>query len=242
MNKGFSLIELSIVLVILGLLTGGILTGQNLIRAAELRSITTSMQSYQTATYSFRDKYLALPGDMRNATDFWSDAVNGDGDGQIEPATSDGGDGEMFGFWEQLALSGLIEGSYSGASGDGGAGLQDAVIGTNVPAGKISSSGWTMLYVGTVASGDTDYFAGNYGNAFIYGTKLTDDVTGGAVIKPEEAWNVDTKIDDGKPEQGKIRGYENLSAADATACSNTATSDYSLTNEAIECALIFTNM
>jgi prepilin-type N-terminal cleavage/methylation domain-containing protein len=49
MKQGFSLIELSIVLVILGLLTGGILTGQNLIRAAELRSITTQHQGYQTA-------------------------------------------------------------------------------------------------------------------------------------------------------------------------------------------------
>lgn len=242
MRQAFSLIELSIVLVILGLLTGGVLTGQNLIRAAEIRSVTTEVQSYQTAAYSFRDKYLSIPGDLDNASDFWSDAVNGDGDSQIEAATTDGGDGEMFGFWEQLALAGLIEGSYSGASGDGGAGLQDAVIGTNVPAGKITSAGWSILYLGSVASGSTDYFTGNYGNAFIYGTKIANSVTGGVVLRPEEAWNIDLKIDDAQPESGKVRALENLSAADATACSNTATSLYSLTNTAIECALIFTGL
>ena len=76
MRAAFSLVELSIVLVILGLLTGGILTGQNLIRAAELRSVVTEFQTYQTAVMTFRDKYFALPGDMTNATDFWGEMTN----------------------------------------------------------------------------------------------------------------------------------------------------------------------
>ena len=53
MTKAFSLVELSIVLVILGLLTGGILAGQNLIRAAELRSVITEFKTYQTAVMTF---------------------------------------------------------------------------------------------------------------------------------------------------------------------------------------------
>ena len=52
MRSAFSLVELSIVLVILGLLTGGILTGQSLIRAAELRSVTSQMQQYRVAVYT----------------------------------------------------------------------------------------------------------------------------------------------------------------------------------------------
>lgn len=67
MTRGFSLVELSIVLVILGLLTGGILAGQSLIRAAELRSVTTEYGRWVTAMHSFRDKYMAIPGDMRDA-------------------------------------------------------------------------------------------------------------------------------------------------------------------------------
>ena len=72
--SGFSLVELSIVLVILGLLVGGVLTGQSLIRAAELRSVTTEYGKYSTAIRAFKDKYFALPGDMTNAIAFWGPA------------------------------------------------------------------------------------------------------------------------------------------------------------------------
>ena len=75
-QQGFSLIELSIVLVIIGLLTGGILTGQSLIRASEVRSVATEVAKYRTAVMSFRDQYKALPGDMKNATTFWGSMTN----------------------------------------------------------------------------------------------------------------------------------------------------------------------
>ena len=120
----FSLVELSIVLVILGLLTGGILTGQNLIRAAELRSVTTQLQAYQTAVMSFRDTYQAVAGDMRNATRFWgyssgitacdnltgaADApagvCDGNGDGRVILSSSAGAHAarESYQFWRRRA-------------------------------------------------------------------------------------------------------------------------------------------
>ena len=70
-DGGFSLLELSIVLVILGLLAGGVLSGKSLIRAAELRTIGTERDRFRTAMYAFRDKYFMLPGDISNATSFW---------------------------------------------------------------------------------------------------------------------------------------------------------------------------
>ena len=70
-KKAFSLVELSIVLVILGLLVGGILSGQSLIRAAQLRSVTADYTRFVTAVNTFRDKYFALPGDMTNAQSVW---------------------------------------------------------------------------------------------------------------------------------------------------------------------------
>ena len=70
--SAFSLVELSIVLVILGLLTGGILAGQSLIRAAQLRAVSTEYSRYVASINSFRDKYFGWPGDLRNATAFWS--------------------------------------------------------------------------------------------------------------------------------------------------------------------------
>ena len=67
-NQGFTLVELSIVLVILGLLVGGVLTGQSLIRAAELRTVSTQYATFSTAVNTFRDKYFTIPGDMTNAS------------------------------------------------------------------------------------------------------------------------------------------------------------------------------
>ena len=60
-KQAFSLVELSIVLVILGLLAGGVLSGQALIRAAELRSVTADYQRYTAAIMVFRDKYFSFP-------------------------------------------------------------------------------------------------------------------------------------------------------------------------------------
>ncbi len=81
MRRGFSLVELSIVLVILGLLVGGILAGQSLIRASELRSVSTDLQRFQTSMAAFKDKYFGLPGDITNATSFWGARDNNDGIG-----------------------------------------------------------------------------------------------------------------------------------------------------------------
>jgi hypothetical protein len=65
------LVELSVVLVILGLLVGGVLSGQLLIRSAQIRSIMTEQSAYVVAVQTFKGKYLMLPGDMNNATSFW---------------------------------------------------------------------------------------------------------------------------------------------------------------------------
>lgn len=215
-TKGFSLVELSIVLVILGLLTGGILAGQSLIRAAELRAVTTEFNRWVTATQTFRDKYLGFPGDMRNATAFWGKdnakcsgdtgttatpgTCNGDGDGNIElGAATTGATGEIFRYWQQLALAGLIEGTYTGINtGD----ADTASIGTNVPASKISSAGWTIAYDISLSS---NFFSiPTTQNTYFYGSLMVNDLTSVGVLKAEELWNIDTKMDDGKPGRGKV--------------------------------------
>ena len=69
-QRGFTLIELSIVIVIIGLIAGGILVGKDMIRAAEIRAIATELQHYRAAVKTFEATYDALPGDMTNATEF----------------------------------------------------------------------------------------------------------------------------------------------------------------------------
>ncbi len=208
MKEGFSLVELSIVLVILGLLTGGILAGQSLIRAAEIRSISTDFDRYNAAFYTFRDKYFAIPGDMRNATKFWgaqtgvtTDGVvtacvnlttaatsvatcNGDGDGLIHTVDSGTTYHERHRSWQHLANAGLIEGTYSGIAGTSAA--AHVVIGENAPRSKISDAGFSMMYMQSQTTASTNWFPGSYGNVLFFGSEGTS-TNWGAAITPEEA-------------------------------------------------------
>ncbi len=257
MRNAFSLVELSIVLVILGLLTGGILAGQSLIRAAELRSVTNEYQRYITASQSFRDKYMALPGDMANATRFWGDdnaacadaaipngspgTCSGDGDGIIESALVTANvTAEIFRFWQQLALAGLIEGTYTGIAGplDG----WDATT-TNVPKAKLGQAVWYIYPTNRATTTGDGSIANGTRNGWIqFGSDSAINTDNpGAVMKPEEAWNIDTKIDDGRPGIGRVemRGWNGCTdAASAAAATN---SNYNLTNNSVICALMFVN-
>lgn len=241
-RSAFSLVELSIVLVILGLLTGGILAGQSLIRASELRAVVSEYQRYVAATNTFRDKYFALPGDMTNAASFWGASTNnGNGDGIINDAAAVSVTGEAFEFWNQLALAGLIEGKYSGVAGPnaGHAGLE-TIPGTNAPKSKIASAGWAVRNL-TNNAGDGWFYAFDYGNLMVIGKTQTGDWPVDSLFKPEEAWNLDTKLDDGIPGSGKV-----IAIGWPTCTTSASKTDYSgsyaLTTSALSCALAFTKL
>lgn len=250
-TRGFSLVELSIVLVILGLLVGGVLTGQSLIRAAELRSVTTEFQKYQAAVNTFRDKYFALPGDMTNATQFWGAAhatpatcrttastttatCDGNGDGSI--TSMDGGTtySEYFRAWQQLANAGLIEGSYTGVAGSGS--ISHTIPGTNAPRPKMGAAGWGFAFLVPALAGDANFFEGNYGNFLFFGGANASGDPNAALLKPEEQWNIDTKMDDGKPGYGRVRSLENQTNCNTTAVASTAA--YNLTFTTAACSAI----
>jgi hypothetical protein len=254
-ETAFSLIELSIVFVILGLLVGGILAGQSLIRASELRSVTTDVEKYTAATKAFKTRYESLPGDMPDATAFWGKdntncpthtgsaatpgTCNGNGDGMLTSSVASAPT-EVFQYWKQLALAGLIEGNYSGLSG--AAGAFDVIPGTNAPRGKISNSSWEARWLG-IYGGDAELYAMDFGHLYMVGA---ESATGGPslpILTPEQAWNIDTKLDDGKPAYGKIiaRYWNDACAAadDGTSANNDLNASYRLSDSRIRCALVF---
>ena len=241
-RNAFSLVELSIVLVILGLLTGGILAGQSLIHAAEMRSISTDINRYTTALRTFQDKYFALPGDMTNATAFWGAQDSGDGLGadctgvdSTTPLTCNGnGSGniyadnsgatdapEAYRAWQHLANAGLIEGSYRGKQTSGSLSITP---GQNIPASKIGAGiGWFWNYRG-FENGTSGYFNGNYGQMIRLGSGQAART---AVISAQDMWNLDTKMDDGRPAYGVMRGNKSDTFPECTTAT-AVTADYKL--------------
>lgn len=236
---GFTLVELSIVLVILGLLVGGVVAGQSIIRASEIKGIIETRSKYETAVVAFRDKFRGLPGDLRTATDFFGAAtVNGSGDGNVSAASGGGLTGEMFQFWNQLALAELIEGNYTGLSG--AAGSADAVIGTNVPEGNISNSGWSTVRVST--AGHSSYFDSS-SHHFIFGRDAAGSShTLNPVLSPPDVQKIDMKADDGQPALGDVGPYPYVNCTSATAGQSTNWSaTYITNNSAVLCSVLFRN-
>lgn len=228
-QSAFSLVELSVVLVILGLLVGGVLAGQSLIRAAELRAVSSEYSRYVAAVQAFRDKYFALPGDMGNASAFWgaldgnnglgSDCrgestslltCNGNGDGTVcmdSSCSAQTWEAQLF--WKHLANAGLIEGSFSGAMGSTTTtvcvltGANQLLPGCNVPSSKITQGFWHIWFIGQ-RSADPNLFDGSYGNSLIISRGPASAGGGLGLLTPEELWNIDTKLDDGRPGTGNL--------------------------------------
>ena len=255
-RSAFTLVEIAIVLVILGFLAGGVIVGQSLIRAAELRAVVKEYEQYKIAVNVFKDRFFALPGDMTNATDFWGSAGGGGdiGDG-CETATGTGtqtcnGDGnyemgsitgstytEVFTFWQHLGNSGLIDGIYTGR-GD------VADPGVNVPESAYSNASWkliTSLSPGLPILGyNADFFEGDYTHWPLM-LNAGEGSIGGPIMTPVDAWGVDRKIDDGKPGIGEVRVEKQLSdCTDGSLLLEAAEAVY-LDTKTIACNLIFIN-
>lgn len=265
-RNAFSLVELSIVLVILGLLTGGILAGQSLIRAAELRGVSSDISKYVAATHAFRDKYFAVPGDMRNATSFWGNADTGTIGGECAAPADDAGTGtqtcngngngiigsdadqglsnsELFRFWQHLASAGMIEGQFTGVASNnpaGGTMWRVGVPGTNLPRSRLPNGGVYALHhpIQTNGGGGANSWTGGDTAQvrpwMFIGRATAGDIPFELIVKPEELWNIDTKLDDGRPGIGTVRSP---TAVPCTTTNVPATAEYALTTSTIICVI-----
>jgi len=108
-QKGFTLVEIAIVLVIIGLLIGGVLKGQSMIQNAKVKRVVKSADEVRAAFYTYYDKYGAYPGDENLAASPPGDAHNGNGNGLIQGA-------ESYQMFEDLVKAGIIDGTFNGTS------------------------------------------------------------------------------------------------------------------------------
>lgn len=221
-TSGFTLVELAIVLVIIGLIIGGVLAGQDLIRSATIRSVITDVEKINAAATTFRGKYNGLPGDLLNtkavefglntaAADGNRDGAAGRGDGNavIEAcaAAANGFGCETGLFWRDLSQAALIPGQFNTYTST------LATVAANslgsvpyVPKTRLrdtalitvfNSSGRNFLAIG--ASNNAAIAAAGAAGAITYTSNAA-----GAAVTPLEARNIDEKVDDGAPLTGTM--------------------------------------
>lgn len=241
--RGFTLLEMSIVMVIIALIAGAIMTGKSFIRAGQLRAVITEYDLYVKAVGEFKDKYRALPGDMRNPDTIWpaAAATIGDGNGRIG-ATIGGAlpyeqlqAGETYFAWNHLGLSGLIDGKYTGAG-------MSPVAGSNVPSSKLEGAAWALTYYLSPAGSPFDW--GDHFDHIFMSTGFNADGTFAPTYTTSEAFEIDNKIDDGRPGTGNVRTWRSGISGLCTTESNQANSIYNTINswlfvDSRPCTLMF---
>lgn len=230
-KSAFTLIELSIVLVIIGLIVGGVLVGKDLISAAETRAQISQIEKYQTATNTFRVKYNALPGDIKSsdATGFGFASRGtlrgeGNGDGLLEAYYSGNAYGYMTSngenalLWRDLSDAKLIDGSFTTATYDYATSCATPISGTRAkafyPEAKMGNNNYVYAWSGsaTIAYGRSDRK-----NYFSISQVVDACFTAMNVgMSPSQAYAIDKKIDDGMPQSGRVLAfYPNVFAEEA---------------------------
>ncbi len=227
-QHGFTLVEIAIVLVIIGLLLGGILKGQEMINSARARHLADLTSDIPAAYFGFIDRYNRVAGDWNagDASVALGVAVGsgGNDNGRIDNPIGPGAFTEPNALWEQLAKAGFIEGAYIGGPG----------VPTN-------SSNQTPLNA--------------FNNVVLMGRTADYEDPGAAAVRlhlvlgrgvpVDIARETDIKLDDGLPLTGVLRlaiadpgNVFGLPGSTDPGCKS-PTDDYNIAGDVQDCNLVF---
>ncbi|MCD6034957.1 MAG: hypothetical protein K0R63_698 [Rickettsiales bacterium] len=220
LKQGFTLVEMSIVLTIIGLLIGAVIGGLKVKRSLEVNQAMEGITTLREAIATFKKRYNGLPGDLWNAQTLFgtTNTSNGNGDGLLTDTSADN-----LRFFQHLSLAGVIAGAYDGATIKPGVGLM---------AGSIRGSAYSIVSL-------------NSSSHYLFFSKFRDTDGDGAiewifsedalaVLTPQEMWKIDTENDDGNPAAGRIQSFD---GSDVTAGSCVTGGAYNLSYKSDACVV-----
>jgi len=201
--KGFSLLELSIVVAVMAMLMAGATAGIKILDNTKILSSIKQLKELESAVFNFKEKYGGYPGDFSDAHRYFDDGTdtlcgeeyecNGDDDGYIEIGEKRAS--EVYRAWQHLELAKIIKGNFSGVWGEG-----------------------EYYMTSPLDANLTIKDEGSFGNVIKIGGLVT--VSGGTsdagVVYPETAEKIDQKIDDAAPYKGQVRGLHGFLGGDIT--------------------------
>lgn len=225
-QKGFTLVELSIVIVIVGLIVAGITAGQALVKQSQIRALLTQADQIRAATNAFKLQYNGLPGDINNGSSYWTTTCNAtgsgasdnycDGDGNKQILVGGGNTAESFPAWMHITLAKLYPGNFFPTTGAVG------ILNGNIPLSKFPGVG---MSIGFDSGALTGIVIGK--NIVLFGGQNTT-VANRAFLTPPQAYALDAKADDGAANRGSIYGGD-TGAAGGTTCQSGGTYVYATT-------------
>lgn len=256
-TSGFTLVEMSIVIAVIGLLIGGVLAGREMLKNSNVLSVIADYQRYQQAIAAYKTKYKELPGDHSDATSITSAdgtcpspaasdtlttaTCNGNGDGVVgdmtgSPLGAYSNGYESLLLWQHLTNARMIDGSYNGRRSTGTANI---TLGINLPKTAVGGATFMFRYFPTSTAGN--YFPAEYRHVMFFGAPGAaydlPNTTG--VISAQLAYQIDSKIDNGQPGLGSVMTLNNSNGACATS-DDAGSAAYNLTNSLETlCSLIF---